>query len=251
MQAPELGTRPRPDTTGPAKYRTPDFPHDQNGIHPQPIFPAMAFWVPWGALELIWDFNETKYPVTEYQIEMSLEANFEMHLPEAERGKTGLVGTNPPGDFSQVAVSINTYTGLSTAIQPTIQYYMRVRALLADGSLTEWSEAAGCAADPLPAANGIVGDGTVDEAPIAGFTATPTGDTVAVASTATPNAVTASPIFDLRYHAEGPVTQPLPVRAEDGNFIFGESGTYTITQYVTDEAGKTSVTSQQVMVVVP
>lgn len=238
MITPELGTEPRPDTTGPTKYDA-VASHEFNGM--SKAYPAapVLFSVPWGAFWIRFDFPETKFAPLSYEVEVSTEADFEDGIPDIEKMHTGISGSPPLGDFNQIVLSLNPYGGVSQAMQPNTQYYARVRAVMAAGPGV-WSEPMGGATKPLP--NGHI------DGPVATITATAVASGITYTIVAAPNPVSLSPVYDQRAVAKGPAGHTVVAAELTGFLATSGPGEYTVYGVVTDEAGRSTRCSTKVMV---
>ena len=235
MINPELGTMARPDITGVAKYDAAAVPPavQHNGISMALPVPEIAFSVPWGALWVRYDFPETKFSATGYEVEVSTDPKFE------DQTRTGISGSPPAGDFNQIVLSMNPYDGVSGAFQPNTEYFARVRATFLVG-VSAWSESAGMSTRPLP-------QGDID-GPIATVVATVAGPNISWVTTAAPNPVSLSPVYDYRGVVKGDAGHSNVSAEAAASRPHTGPGDYTVFAYVTDVAGRTTICSDTVTV---
>jgi len=241
----------RPDVTGIARYDAkpvdPLVDHQcgiSRGNIASSVIAAAAFGAPYSSFRISWDFPEVKFGATGYEIEASRMADFEDGIPMAEKEHTGLSHSGAAGIFThENIISINPYAGGSNAMQPDTQYYVRVRAILAEG-FSAWSEG-------LTMSTAVLPQGTDPNlAPIVSVTATHVpGDTfLTIAPVTAVNPVTLVPLYDGRMYAKnkGGTT---PVRAEGVTLSpVVNNGMTTVYLMVVDEDSQVAWAATKVMV---
>lgn len=234
MITPELGTAPRADVTGLAKYSAkPVNPllEYNLGITRGNIAALEAFNVPWGALEIKWDFQESLFPeVLEYRVGLSTD-------PQMKDAAPG--GGELPGSWRQVVISDN--RGTPIPLQPNTQYYLAVWLWDGVGYIGETSEVVGMATAHLPSATSQ--NGPIGSMAVANIVPPVDDDpaslgTVDLTITGAPNPVTGSPVFDYRLDFGNGALVSAEAIAVGAAYTAGD---YVAKGYITDEAGETTV----------
>lgn len=229
MISPELGTTPRADTTGVGKYANLDA---ILGISRGNVAANENYNVPWGALEIKWDFPEALYPaVIEYRVGLSTDPRMQDAAPG---------GGELPGSFRQVVVADN--RGGSIPLQPNTQYFLAVYLWDGTGYIGEHSEVVGMSTAPLPQAtdpnlNPVASIAVANIVPPVDDDPASMG-TVDLTITAAPNGMTGVALHDFRLDFGNGALVSAEASALGATY---KPGTYTAKGYVIDKDGEVAV----------